>query len=137
MTHDGSGNHHVLDLAPGKSGKHGQILSFWHDEASRKVVGPKGFLEWLADATWGESEDDDDDDDDDDDGSAEGFTRYEMDEKFWAGRLDEGGKSVTVRFGKQGADGQEKTKPFGDAASAKKEFDKLVAEKTKKGYEEA
>jgi cell wall assembly regulator SMI1 len=45
VTHDGSGNHHMLDLAPGPGGKHGQILSFWHDEPRRTVVGETGALE--------------------------------------------------------------------------------------------
>jgi len=134
VTYDGSGNHHVLDLAPGKGGVHGQILSFWHDEASRNVVG-KSFLAWLAEVSWGDPDEDEDEDQDDDEEGG-GFTRYEMDEKFWAIRLDPGGKSFTVRFGKQGTDGQEKTKSFSDAATAKKELDKIVAEKTNKGYEE-
>jgi DNA ligase 1 len=62
------------------------------------------------------------------------FRRFEMDEKFWAIRLD--GAAHTVKFGKQGTNGQEKTKDFGDAATAQKEYDKLVAEKTGKGYVE-
>lgn len=125
VTYDGAGNHTVIDLAPGKGGVHGQMVEFWHDDASRKVVG-KSFLRWLADTTWGDPEGEEE----------EGFRRFEMDERFWSIRLDPGGTSVTVRFGKQGTGGQEKTKTFGDAATAKKEHDKLVAEKTKKGYEE-
>jgi cell wall assembly regulator SMI1 len=52
VTYDGSGNHHVLDLAPAKGGAYGQILSFWHDDDPRAVVG-KSFLAWLQKATWG------------------------------------------------------------------------------------
>jgi cell wall assembly regulator SMI1 len=52
VTYDGSGNHHVLDLAPAKGGTYGQILSFWHDDEERKLVG-KSFLAWLAKAKWG------------------------------------------------------------------------------------
>jgi cell wall assembly regulator SMI1 len=53
VTYDYSGNHHVIDLAPAKGGTHGQVLSFWHDEASREVEA-KSFLAWLADkAKWG------------------------------------------------------------------------------------
>ena len=55
VTYDGSGNHHVLDLAPAKGGTHGQILSFWHDDSPRTVVA-KGFLAWLEAATWGDVE---------------------------------------------------------------------------------
>ncbi len=132
VTYDGSGNHHVIDLAPAQGGVPGQVLSFWHDEAARTVAG-RDLLSWLADATWG-SEDDDEDDEDD---SLEGFRRFEVDEKFWAIRLDEDGQSFTVKFGKIGTEGQEKEKSFGDPATAKKEYDKLIAEKTKKGYVES
>lgn len=60
------------------------------------------------------------------------FVRYEMAQKFWAVKLE--GGSFTVRFGKQGTDGQEQVKSFADAALAQKEHDKLVASKVKKGY---
>ena len=56
VTYDGAGNHHVLDLAPAEGGTHGQILSFWHDDAQRTIVA-RSFLEWLAAAEWGERDD--------------------------------------------------------------------------------
>ena len=123
-----SGNHDILDLAPAKGGKVGQILSFWHDDAPRTLEG-KDLLSWLAKAEWGDE--DGGDDDEDEDG---GWRRFEVDEKFWAVKLD--GATLTVKFGKIGTDGQEKAKDFADEAAAKKEYDKLVAEKTKKGYVE-
>lgn len=62
--------------------------------------------------------------------------RYEFVEgtskKFWEIELD--GESFTVRFGRIGTDGQEQTKDFDTPADAKREYKKLVAEKTKKGY---
>ena len=64
--------------------------------------------------------------------------RYEFSEgtsnKFWEIRLE--GSAFVTRYGKIGTPGQQTLKEFGDAAAAKKEYDKLVAEKTKKGYEE-
>lgn len=60
------------------------------------------------------------------------FVRYELAQKFWAVRLD--GSAFTVRFGKQGTDGQQQVKSFANAAAAKKAFDALVASKVKKGY---
>nr|WP_276599278.1 SMI1/KNR4 family protein [Nannocystis sp. SCPEA4] len=51
LTYDGAGNHDVLDLAPAKGGHYGQILSFWHDDPSRRVVG-RSFLKWLAASEW-------------------------------------------------------------------------------------
>src|SRR5262245_60102522 len=52
--------------------------------------------------------------------------------KFW--NIELKGKTVTVVFGKIGTAGQTKPKDFSDEASAKKEHDKLVNEKVKKGY---
>jgi uncharacterized protein (TIGR02996 family) len=52
--------------------------------------------------------------------------------KFWEITLD--GKSHAVRFGKIGADGQTSTKSFKSPGEARADHDKLVAEKTKKGY---
>ena len=54
--------------------------------------------------------------------------------KFW--NIELSGSSFTVTFGKIGAKGQTQTKDFGSKSEAKKEHDKLVAEKLKKGYVE-
>jgi predicted DNA-binding WGR domain protein len=54
--------------------------------------------------------------------------------KFWQIHLD--GTSFTTRYGKIGTPGQETLKEYDTADKAKKEYDKLVAEKTKKGYVE-
>ncbi len=54
--------------------------------------------------------------------------------KFWEVWMD--GTEVTTNWGKIGTDGQTKAKPFPDEAKAQKEYDKLIAEKTGKGYVE-
>lgn len=54
--------------------------------------------------------------------------------KFW--EIDVEGKSTTVRFGKIGTNGQTQTKSFPTEAKATAERDKLVREKTGKGYVE-
>jgi DNA ligase 1 len=54
--------------------------------------------------------------------------------KFWEVWME--GKDVTTNWGKIGTAGQTKTKNFADEAKAKKEYDKLLAEKTGKGYAE-
>ncbi|MBN9122084.1 MAG: WGR domain-containing protein [Planctomycetes bacterium] len=54
--------------------------------------------------------------------------------KFW--NIELSGKTFTVTFGRVGTNGQSQMKGFADAATAKKEHDKLVAEKLKKGYVE-
>jgi len=55
--------------------------------------------------------------------------------KFWRARVE--GKTLYVNYGKIGANGQTQVKDFGDAAAARAEYDKLVREKRKKGYEDA
>jgi predicted DNA-binding WGR domain protein len=54
--------------------------------------------------------------------------------KFWAISLED--SSFEVRWGKIGTDGQSQVKSFPSADKARSEHDKLVAEKTKKGYSE-
>jgi predicted DNA-binding WGR domain protein len=52
--------------------------------------------------------------------------------KFW--RIELEGSSHTVTFGRVGTQGQTQTKEFASEAEARKSYDKLVAEKLKKGY---
>ncbi len=54
--------------------------------------------------------------------------------KFW--EIAQNGTDVTVRFGKIGTNGQTQTKSFADADAATKHAEKLVEEKTGKGYQE-
>jgi uncharacterized protein (TIGR02996 family) len=54
--------------------------------------------------------------------------------KFW--NIDVQGKSFTVNYGKIGTAGQTQTKAFPTAEKAQAEADKLIREKTKKGYVE-
>jgi uncharacterized protein (TIGR02996 family) len=54
--------------------------------------------------------------------------------KFW--NIDVQGNSFTVTYGKIGTSGQTQTKSFASPEKAQAEADKLVAEKTKKGYAE-
>ncbi|HEU0030176.1 MAG TPA: WGR domain-containing protein [Kofleriaceae bacterium] len=62
--------------------------------------------------------------------------RYEFSEgtsnKFWEIKLD--GKSFTTTYGKIGSNGQTTLKKFAMEGAAKAEYDKLIAEKVKKGY---
>ncbi len=54
--------------------------------------------------------------------------------KFW--EVSVAGNSFTVRFGRIGTAGQSQTKSFTDEDKAKREAEKLIAEKVKKGYVE-
>jgi len=55
--------------------------------------------------------------------------------KFWRARVE--GKTLYVNYGKIGSNGQTQVKEFSDPAAAKAEYDKLVREKRKKGYQDA
>ena len=63
--------------------------------------------------------------------------RYEFSEgssnKFWEINLS--GKSFTTTYGKIGTSGQTTIKSWKDNAEAKTQYEKLIAEKSKKGYE--
>jgi DNA ligase-1 len=72
--------------------------------------------------------------------STPGSKRYfeftdEKSNKFW--EITTSATSVTVRYGKIGASGQTNSKTFADAAAAQAHADKLIAEKTEKGYVES
>ncbi|MCP3142814.1 WGR domain-containing protein [Pyxidicoccus xibeiensis] len=54
--------------------------------------------------------------------------------KFWEPELN--GSTFTVTFGRIGTSGQRKEKAFPDEASARKEYEKKVAEKLREGYRE-
>lgn len=54
--------------------------------------------------------------------------------KFW--EIARQGKEVTVRFGRIGTNGQSQMKSFADENAAEQHAQKLIAEKTEKGYEE-
>jgi uncharacterized protein (TIGR02996 family) len=62
--------------------------------------------------------------------------RYEFKEgssnKFWEIAIE--GESFTTKFGKIGTDGQTATKEFDSAPLARSAYDKIIAEKEKKGY---
>src|SRR5262245_51595688 len=62
--------------------------------------------------------------------------RYEYSEgtsnKFW--EIELSGKSFTCRFGKIGSNGQTQLKEHATPAAAKAAYEKLIDEKTKKGY---
>ncbi len=53
-------------------------------------------------------------------------------QKFWS--IDVAGTDVTVNYGKLGTEGQTQVKNYATTEEAEKAADKLIAEKTKKGY---
>lgn len=66
-----------------------------------------------------------------------GVRRFECEDgasKFWEVRID--GNLLHIGWGKLGTSGQSQTKSFPSAEKANSEQDKLIAEKTKKGYAE-
>ncbi|WP_247711539.1 AAA domain-containing protein [Qipengyuania aurantiaca] len=69
---------------------------------------------------------------------AGGMTEYRLvagaSNKFW--RIGVEGTDLTVEFGRVGTKGQRVVKSFDDEDRARREMNKLVLEKTRKGYEE-
>ena len=69
---------------------------------------------------------------------ASGARRFELVEgsssKFW--EINRTGASFTTRYGRLGTEGQSTVKKWDSDAKASNECDKLIAEKTKKGYVE-
>ncbi|MDP1564321.1 MAG: DUF5724 domain-containing protein [Pirellulaceae bacterium] len=70
--------------------------------------------------------------------STSGKRRFEFSDggsnKFW--QIERSDRDVTTTWGRIGTDGQSKTKQFATEAKAQEEYDKLVREKTTKGYVE-
>src|SRR4051812_39669746 len=64
------------------------------------------------------------------------MTRYELSDgtanKFWELALD--GNHLTTTYGRIGSAGQRTTKSFASTEEAEAAADKLIAEKTRKGY---
>ena len=54
--------------------------------------------------------------------------------KFW--EVEQTGSDLTIRYGRIGTKGQTRKKSFADEAAALKEANKLIGQKTKKGYVE-
>lgn len=86
------------------------------------------------------SEDNGDDDDAGNGSFRAGPRRFEYEEgnssKFWEIEIDLDDCSLTTSWGKIGSEGSSKTLEFDSEDEAIKHYDKLVAEKVKKGYEE-
>jgi predicted DNA-binding WGR domain protein len=53
-------------------------------------------------------------------------------DKFW--EITTRGTEVMVHFGRNGTNGQTTTKAFSDAAAARQHADRLIRQKTGKGY---
>ncbi|MEW6282217.1 MAG: WGR domain-containing protein [Candidatus Eremiobacterota bacterium] len=140
ITYNGGGDHHCLDLDPTPQGQVGQVIQMWHDDSPRTLEG-SSFRDWFSrfvdDLEAGEAYDEDEEDDDEEE-LEEGCRRFEFVEgtssKFWEISLE--GDSFTVRYGRIGTDGQTQTRCFDTEEKARKEHDKLVEEKLKKGYVE-
>ncbi|MEX8495363.1 SMI1/KNR4 family protein [Sphaerotilus sp.] len=47
FTHDGSGNHRCIDLAPAEGGTVGQVITVWHDTGERALEGAS-FGDWFT-----------------------------------------------------------------------------------------
>lgn len=120
----------ALEIDPGLRGDiacDGDYTSIAMDPAFRKLVAPPE----KAPAEDGEDEGGDEE------AEEGGKVRYEFKDgasnKFWEIELD--GSSFTTTWGRIGSAGQTATKDFEDEAEAERQYEVLVAEKVKKGYQ--
>jgi uncharacterized protein (TIGR02996 family) len=102
------------------------------DADFKSLAGDQRFLSLLAVRTPTVNEDSTNSED-----AESGKARYELVEdgssKFWEIELD--GSSFTTTYGRIGAAGQSTSKDFGSDGEAEEEYQKLVCEKVKKGYQ--
>jgi cell wall assembly regulator SMI1/predicted DNA-binding WGR domain protein len=153
LTHDGGGDHMLIDLDPAEGGKVGQLINFSHEGGPEEVAAPNlaEYLSALADAL--------------ESGAATldggylewprepGMTRsafysspkettakryFEFTQgtssKFW--EVSREGSEMTTRYGKIGTKGQSTTKSFDNPEKAAAETAKIIAKKVKEGYVE-
>lgn len=157
LTHDGGGDHTLIDLDPAEGGKVGQLINLSHETGPEEVAAPNlaEYLSDLADAlesgaatfdgeyldwpqepgmprsafypTPKESE-------------AESTAKryFEFNEgtssKFW--EVVHEGSEMTTRYGKIGTDGRSTTKSYDTPEKASAETSKIIASKIKEGYVE-
>lgn len=149
FTENQCGDHIFIDLDPPEEGTLGQVVDWWH-ETALSTFQSDSLREWLNEVVseikngeykfGGIGADDDEDEDEDDDAvaSPSGRRHFECNEgnssKFW--EIELGNCRLTTYWGKIGTAGQSKILEFDSEAETKKQYDKLVAEKTKKGYQE-
>jgi cell wall assembly regulator SMI1/predicted DNA-binding WGR domain protein len=156
LTHNGGGDHTLIDLAPAEGGKVGQLIDFSHEmgpegiaaaglseylsyladglEAGAGVV-EETYIEWTRGEKWKRS------------GYAPvptpsapkgtaGKRYFEFTEegssKFW--EVSQEGVEMTTRYGKIGTKGQSTTKSFDSPEKAALATDKIIAKKVKEGY---
>lgn len=128
ISHEGGGLEAPYDTSLGITGVFLRLLA-------SDVFGDRD-LETKEGASGDDEGDEDDEGDDGGGGASEGARRFEFSEdgsnKFW--EISVSGASHTVRYGKIGTDGQSKTKEFDDDEAAAADAEKLIKEKTKKGY---
>jgi cell wall assembly regulator SMI1/predicted DNA-binding WGR domain protein len=160
LTHNGGGDHTLIDLAPAEGGKVGQLIDFSHEMGPEGIAGiglaeylayladgleagagvlDETYIEWTRGEKWTRS------------GYAlpsEGPTpgpavtsgpvkRYfeftsGTSNKFW--EVSHNGSEMTTRYGKIGTNGQSKTKSFATPEKAAAETAKIIATKVKEGY---
>jgi cell wall assembly regulator SMI1/predicted DNA-binding WGR domain protein len=157
LTHDGGGDHTLIDMAPAEGGKVGQLINFSHETGPEEIAAPglaeylayladgleagagvveERWIEWTRGEKWTRS------------GYAlpsGGPTTSTTDKryfeltsgtssKFW--EVSQKGSDITTRYGKIGTNGQSTTKTFASSEKAAAEVAKITAKKVKEGYVE-
>jgi cell wall assembly regulator SMI1/predicted DNA-binding WGR domain protein/uncharacterized protein YukE len=164
LTHDGGGDHTLIDLAPAEGGKVGQLIEFSHETGPDVVAAPglAAYLSTIADRLESGAGPADEEGRHIDWQKGRDVTpsavspaplksapeesavekaakRYFVftegaSSKFW--EISHEGSEMTTRYGKIGAKGQLSTKSYDSPEKAAAETAKIIARKIKEGYVE-
>ena len=159
LTHDGGGDHTLIDLAPAEGGQVGQLIDFSHETGPEGVAAPglAEYLSVLADGFESGAGSVNEEDGYIDWHQERGMARsafspapkesgaettakryFEFTEgtsnKFW--EVSHQGGEMTTRYGKIGTDGRSTTKSYATPEKAAAETAKIIAKKVEEGYVE-
>jgi cell wall assembly regulator SMI1/predicted DNA-binding WGR domain protein len=159
LTHNGGGDHTLIDLDPAEGGKVGQLIDFSHEGGPEDVAAPSlaEYLSILADGLESGAASLNQEDGYIEWNRVRGMARsafcvppresgaettakryFEFTQgtssKFW--EVSQEGSDMTTRYGKIGTDGRSTTKSYDSPEKAAAETSKIIASKIKEGYVE-
>jgi cell wall assembly regulator SMI1/predicted DNA-binding WGR domain protein len=159
LTHNGGGDHTLIDLAPAEGGKVGQLIDFSHEGGPEEVAAPNlaeylstladglesgvaslnqedGYIEWYRERGMARSAFSVPPKESGAETTAKRYFEFTQgtSSKFW--EVSQEGSDMTTRYGKIGTDGRSTTKSYDSPEKAAAETSKIIASKIKEGYVE-
>jgi cell wall assembly regulator SMI1/predicted DNA-binding WGR domain protein len=157
LTHDGGGDHTLIDLAPSEGGKVGQLIDFSHETGPENVASPGlaeylsliadgfesgagpvngSYIDWHQERGMPRSAFSVPSKASGKEATARRYFEFTAgtSNKFW--EIVQEGSTMTTRYGKIGTNGQSTTKSFDSPEKAAAETAKMIAKKVKEGYVE-